>query len=97
MLRWILLGLSLVCLVVALTTKSAFALGIVMLVGLVAVCGFIFSLLSDRVSSVLRPETSMASSEHLAALAARSKTRQDARPNPAAPALNPPESPTQAP
>lgn len=86
MLRWILLGLSLVCLVVAFTTKSVFALGVVMLVGVVAVVGFVISLLADRVSAVTRPDTAMAPREHLAVLAARSQAKSSA-PVPAAPAL----------
>ena len=71
MLRWILLGLTLLCFALVFTTKSALLLGIALLVGIVAFVGFIFSLAAERISSVSRPDTSMASAEHLAAMGPR--------------------------
>ncbi|WP_306581441.1 hypothetical protein [Dokdonella sp.] len=68
MLRWILLAIGLLCFVVVMTTRSALALGIALPVGLIAFIGFILALVGDRVSSVSRPETSMASPEQLAAM-----------------------------
>ncbi|MBC6942865.1 MAG: hypothetical protein DWB45_09095 [Xanthomonadales bacterium] len=71
MLRWILLALGLLCTVVVFTTKSALALGLALLVGLIAFIGFVLTLAGDRVSSVSRPDTSMASPEQLAAMTSR--------------------------
>ena len=71
MLRWILLGLTILCLIIVFTTKSAALLGIALLFGVGAFIGFIFSLAADRISSVSRPDTSMASIEHLAAMGPR--------------------------
>jgi len=71
MLRWILLGLTILCFTVVFTTKSALALGLSLLLGIIAFVGFIFSLAAERISSVSRPDTSMASVEHLAAMGPR--------------------------
>lgn len=68
MLRWISLGLTLVCAVIVMTTKSAFALGIALLIGMVTFIAFVLSLAGDRVSAVSRPDTSMATPEQLAAM-----------------------------
>jgi len=71
MLRWILLGLTILCFIIVFMTKSALLLGLALLVGIVAFIGFIFSLAAERISSVSRPDTSMASVEHLAAMGPR--------------------------
>ena len=71
MLRWILVGLTILCLTIVFTTKSAALLGIALLLGIFAFIGFIFSLAAERISSVSRPDTSMASVEHLAAMSPR--------------------------
>ena len=71
MLRWILLGLTILCFIVVFSTKSAMLLGLALLSGIVAFVGFIFSLAAERISSVSRPDTSMASVEHLAAMGPR--------------------------
>jgi len=71
MLRWILLGLTILCFVIVFTTKSALLLGLALLFGLVGFIGFIFSLAAERISSVSRPDTSMASAEHLASMGPR--------------------------
>ena len=75
MLRWILLGLTILCFAVVFTTKSALLLGIALLAGIVAFIGFIFSLAAERISSVSRPDTSMASADHLAAMGPRRAAR----------------------
>lgn len=69
--RWILLGLSLVCFIIVFTTKSAFALGVGLLVGSVATVGFILSLAAERISSVSRPDTAMAAPEQLLVMSAQ--------------------------
>ncbi len=81
MLRWILLGLTILCSVVIFTTKSALALGLALLAGTVCGIGFVLVLIADRVSSVSRPDTAMASVEQLAAL----RPRTPAAPRPSQP------------
>lgn len=71
MLRWILLGLTILCFVVVFTTKSVPLLGVALLLGIAGFIGFIFSLAADRISSVSRPDTSMASPEQLVAMRPR--------------------------
>jgi len=84
MLRWILLGLTLLCFALVFTTKSALLLGVALLVGIVAFIGFIFSLAAERISSVSRPDTSMASVEHLAAMRPRRAAKPPQAGSPAA-------------
>lgn len=71
MTRWIMLGLTVLGIVLIFTTKSPGLLGLGLLFGLVGFVGFIFALAAERISANARPESSMASSEDLAALRKR--------------------------
>lgn len=68
MTRWIMLVLTILGFALIFSTKSAALLAIGLLLAVVGFCGFVMSLLADRVSASARPETSMASTEDLVAL-----------------------------
>lgn len=80
MTRWIMLVLTILGFALMFSTKSAALLAIGLLFAVVGFCGFIMSLLADRVSASARPETSMASTDDLIAL------RRPRKPAPPAPA-----------
>jgi len=68
MTRWIMLVLTILGFALIFSTKSAALLAIGLLLAVIGFCGFVMSLLADRVSASARPETSMASTEDLVAL-----------------------------
>jgi hypothetical protein len=77
MTRWLMLALMIVGFALAIVTKSPAVLGVGLLLGLVGLIGFVFSLAADRVSASARPESAMLDSEDLAAMRTR---RVGARP-----------------
>ena len=77
MTRWIMLALILVGFVLAFTVKSPGLLGIGLLMALIGIVGFVFSLASARISANARSETTMASSEDLTALRTRAQRMAD--------------------
>ena len=71
MTRWLMLALSICGFATMFVTKSPGVLGFGLVLGLVGLFGFVFSLAADRVSASARPESAMLDASDLAAMRAR--------------------------
>jgi hypothetical protein len=71
MMRWIMLGLTILGFALAFAAKSAGLVAFGIVLGFVGLFGMVFSMAADRVSASARPESAMAAVEDLAAMRTR--------------------------
>ena len=71
MLRWIMVGLTILGFALAFVAKGPGLLGFGLVLGFVGLFGVVFGIAAERVSAAARPDTAMVTPEDLAALRAR--------------------------
>jgi hypothetical protein len=73
MLRWIMIGTTLLGFGLAIATRSPGLLGLGLVVGFVSLFGLVFSVAGERIASNARPDTAMLPPEAMAAIRARAQ------------------------
>lgn len=76
MTRWIMIGMTVIGLIMAILTRSPGLLGLALVISFIGAFGTVFSLAAERVSANSRPDASMLPPEALAAI--RDKARAKA-------------------
>ena len=78
MTRWIMIGMTLLGLIMAILTRSPALLGLGLLFVFVGLFGTVFSLAGERISSNARPDATMLTPEVLKAIRDSSKAKAQA-------------------